>query len=136
MRESHRSSSAALACALSLLGCSRAEPASAGPPIFGGKGAQIAEPAEKPLPAEATPHESGPCAAGSPKSDVALLDDFEDGDHKLFKAFEREGWWFGASDKTEGSTIYPTGDLKAEVLPERRVRERMGGGVSAPTERG
>ncbi len=125
MRESPLPSSAAVACALSLLACSRAEPAPAGPAIFGGQGAKIAEPSEKPLPQETGPAESGPCAAGSPKSDFALLDDFEDGDHKIFKAFEREGWWFGASDDTEGSTLYPTGDLKADLLPDATKENRF-----------
>lgn len=91
MRETSRPR--ALLVALCLFACSRAEPAPAGPPIFGGQGAKIAEPAEKPLPAESRAPESGPCAAGAPRSDVALIDDFEDGDHKIFKAFEREGWW-------------------------------------------
>lgn len=100
-------------------GCGKAE-GSSGPPVFGGLGASVATPAELPLPPEneGAQTEAGPCAAGSPPSDATLLDDFEDGDGKLFKAFHREGWWYTASDKTEGSTALPEGNFVAERLPE------------------
>jgi hypothetical protein len=84
------------------------------PPVFGGEGAVIAGPAkETPLKPESASSEASstssadPCAMPSPKADFALLDDFEDGDAKLFKAYQREGWWFSATDNTEGSQISP-----------------------------
>lgn len=90
------------------------------PPIFGGQGATIATPQEAPLPAEsaavATP--KGPCATPATPTDVALLDDFEDGDSHLFKAFERDGWWFSAGDATEGAKLYPpSGNFGPDRLP-------------------
>lgn len=92
--------------------------------MFGGEGAVIAGPAkETPLsPQPATGSSSAvasadPCAEPSPKADVALLDDFEDGDAKLFKAYQREGWWFASSDNTEGSRISPM-KFAPEKLPE------------------
>jgi hypothetical protein len=47
---------------------------------------------------------------------VALIDDFEDDDAKIFKAFQREGWWFAAADATEGAKLYPEG---GKFSPER-----------------
>jgi hypothetical protein len=90
--------------------------------VFGGEGAVVAGPAkETPLSPEkntATEAPSAdPCAQPSPKAEIALLDDFEDGDNKLFKAFQREGWWFSASDNTEGSSVSPLKFL-AEKLPD------------------
>jgi len=88
------------------------------PGLFGGKGAKIGGLDEKPLPQGAgDPSALGPCGKVSPASDAALIDDFEDGDGHLFKAFERDGYWYSASDKTEGSTISPTGTFAAEQLP-------------------
>lgn len=91
---------------------------SAEPAVFGGKGAQVAGLDEKPLPAGAgSPDALGPCGKSAPPSDAALVDDFEDGDDHIFKGFEREGYWFAASDKTEGSTISPSSPFAAELLP-------------------
>jgi hypothetical protein len=106
-------------CALAWVGCSSGN--AAPPPVFGGEGAVIAGPAKEtplaPASSSAEAPSTDPCAAPSPKGDIALLDDFEDGDGKLFKAFEREGWWFAASDNTEGSRISPL-KFAAEKLPE------------------
>ncbi|HVJ20145.1 MAG TPA: hypothetical protein VM686_32245 [Polyangiaceae bacterium] len=88
------------------------------PAVFGGEGATIASPDERPLPADGknAQADAGPCGAKAPAGDVKLLDDFEDGDAKLFKTFQREGWWYAASDNTEGSTISPQGQFVAELL--------------------
>ncbi len=101
---------------LLVAGCAAQDPKPAAPAVFGGKGATIASPDEKPLPAADAIAVTGPCAKKSPASDMRLIEDFEDGDAKLFKAFEREGWWFTASDNTEGSTVQPRDGFKAEAL--------------------
>ncbi len=86
--------------------------------VFGGKGAQVNSLDEKPLPAGAgEPNTLGPCAKNGPPSDAQLIDDFEDGNDRIFKGFERDGFWFAASDKTEGSTVTPTAPFAAELLP-------------------
>jgi len=99
-----------------LTSCTPEKPAP--PPVFGGQGAVIGATKEMPLPGEegGTKTAGGPCANAAPPSDVALVDDFEDGDHKIFKAFQREGWWFVASDNTEGSKMSPSG---ANFAPEK-----------------
>ncbi len=104
------------ACSLST-GCMG--PSQPAPPVFGGQGAVVTQPKEMPLPPEGDKPKAqgGPCAAPSPPGDVTLLDDFEDGDNKPFKAFQREGWWFSASDNTEGSKISPSGSFAPDKLP-------------------
>jgi hypothetical protein len=90
------------------------------PPVFGGQGATVGAPKELPLPADTASQKraGGPCAEASPPSDVALLDDFEDGDQAAFKGFQREGWWFAAADSTEGAKLYPErGSFRPERLP-------------------
>jgi hypothetical protein len=100
-----------------LVACSRPEQATRGS-VFAGQGAAIAAPKETPLAAQAAPTLPGPCAAGTPPSDVALIDDFEDDDAKPFKGFQREGWWFAASDPTEGAKLSPpNGKFEPERLP-------------------
>ena len=87
-------------------------------PIFGGQGATVAK--ETPLPEASSGDKprTGPCAAPSPPSDVALLDDFEDGDPHLFKGFERDGWWWVATDATEGAKVFPEpGKFAPDRLP-------------------
>lgn len=94
-----------------LAGCSNGVPSTttSPPPIFGGQGAVIATPQETPLLADSgvASAPTGPCTPAPKPTDVALLDDFEDGDGHLFKAFERDGWWFAAGDPTDGAKIYP-----------------------------
>ena len=88
------------------------------PPVFGGQGAVVTN--EQPLPAEpATPARyTGACKGPAPASDTVLLDDFEDGDNKPFKGFEREGWWWAATDTTPNAKIMPGKDaFAAERLP-------------------
>jgi hypothetical protein len=103
--------------------CSCAPPArtnNSAPPVFGGQGAIVGAPREMPLPADTAADKAaaGPCAAPSPASDMALIDDFEDGDQAAFKAFQREGWWFAAGDSTEGATMAPPrGMFRPEKLP-------------------
>ncbi|HEY2409316.1 MAG TPA: hypothetical protein VGI10_25095 [Polyangiaceae bacterium] len=99
---------------LLLMACSRPEPVNRGS-VFAGQGATVATPKEVPLTADA-PALSGPCAAGTPASDVALVDDFEDNDAKPFKAFQREGWWFTAADPTEGGKLSPA---NGQFMPAR-----------------
>lgn len=105
---------AGLALLLGLpVACMQQDPQS--PKVFGGEGAKLDE---KPLPAGAgDPAALGPCGKAGPPSQTALIDDFEDGNDRLFKGFERDGFWFGASDKTEGSTISPTGTFVPELVP-------------------
>jgi hypothetical protein len=92
--------------------------AAEGPAVFGGKGAKVATLDEKPLPAGAgQPDALGPCGKNGPVSDVQLIDDFEDGNDRIFKGFGRDGFWFAASDKTEGSSITPFAPFAAELLP-------------------
>jgi hypothetical protein len=103
------------------------------PALFGGKGAKVGALDEKPLPDDAgRPDALGPCGKLSPASDATLLDDFEDGDGHMFKAFERDGYWFSASDKTAGSTISPEG-FAAEQLPaaEATKENRYGAHLAA-----
>jgi hypothetical protein len=109
------------AFALSIASCTTKDQPSA-PPVFGGQGAVVAAPKEMPLPpAEPTADPAGPCSAVA-ASDVALLDDFEDGDSKLFKGFQREGWWFVATDNTEGSKVRPpAGKFEPERLPKDKA---------------
>jgi hypothetical protein len=47
-----------------------------------------------------------------------LIDDFEDGDNKIFKGFAREGWLYVATDDTAGKASPPRGDLRPVRLPE------------------
>lgn len=62
---------------------------------------------------------TGPCAKAPPPGQDAMLDDFEDGNHQLFKTYHREGWWFTADDGTEGAKVFPEkGEFKATPLPE------------------
>jgi hypothetical protein len=89
-----------------------------GPQVFGGKGARVTGLDEKPLPAGAGELQAlGPCGKNGPVSDAQLVDDFEDGNDRIFKGFQRDGFWFAASDKTEGSIITPTAPFAAELLP-------------------
>ena len=109
------------AFALSIASCTTKDQPSA-PPVFGGQGAVVAAPKEMPLPpAEPTSETTGPCSDVA-ASDVSLLDDFEDGDNKLFKGFQREGWWFVATDSTEGSKVRPpAGKFAPERLPKDKA---------------
>ena len=99
-----------LAASCAALGLSAAcmQPDPQSPKVFGGQGAASLD--EKPLPAGAgDPAALGPCGKSGPASSAALLDDFEDGDGRLFKAFERDGFWFGAGDKTAAFRNFPSG---------------------------
>ena len=88
----------------------------AAPPVFGGQGAQVTReqvltPADK-----AGASATGPCATPRAPGDTALFDDFEDADSKIFKGFQREGWWYAAADATPGATLRPA---SGSFLPER-----------------
>jgi hypothetical protein len=103
---------AGLLVGLLLAGCQQADRE---PSVFGGQGAKLDE---KPLPDGAgKPEALGPCGKVGPVSDAQVIDDFEDGNDRIFKGFERDGFWFSASDKTEGSTITPHAPFAAELLP-------------------
>lgn len=87
------------------------------PPVFGGEGAQVVSPNELPLAEGQGEVANGPCAKAAPAGDNPTLDDFEDGDNHLFNAFERDGWWFTATDDTPG-TVEPRPDqFKPVLLP-------------------
>jgi hypothetical protein len=108
---------APLALSLSLAACASSR-APAEPAVFGGEGAALKIRGETPLPTG--PDASGPVAACGrvvPPSDVGLLDDFEDGDDRVFKGFQREGWWFSAADETGGTILPEKGKFKPEALP-------------------
>ncbi|MFZ5893953.1 MAG: hypothetical protein ACOY0T_23020 [Myxococcota bacterium] len=73
----------------------------------------------------------GPCDGPAAASEDARLDDFEDGDHRLFGGFEREGWWFTATDHTQGATVFPPDGkfepvkLGAEGTPENQYAAHL-----------
>ena len=122
----------ALALVVTAVACG-GEKQSSSAPVFGGEGAVIASPDEKPLPQEEAQADSGPCGKHAPPGDVKLLEDFEDGDAKLFKAFQREGWWHSATDNTQGSSIHPSGAFAAELLaaPESTKENRYAAHLKA-----
>lgn len=100
-----------------------AKPVAKKPPVFGGKGAEIeASQGEIPLDetnAQAQAVDEGPCAKPAPPGDRVEVDDFEDADNKIFKVFEREGWWYTATDGTDGEQVFPEKGTFAPVpLPE------------------
>jgi hypothetical protein len=104
--------------ACSIVGCV-ASSGESSPPVFGGEGANLKIRGEAPLPeAPKGVAPTGPCAGRVvPAGDVALLDDFEDHDTKVFKAFQREGWWYVAADETQGTVHPPRGTFSADPLP-------------------
>ena len=76
---------------------------------------------------------------GRLQSDTALFDDFEDGDNKPFKGFEREGWWWAATDTTADAKLLPEkGTLRPndyqpprlETTPRRALRRRGAKGAA------
>lgn len=102
--------------ALTVAGCQ--QQGADDPSVFGGQGAKVGGLDEKPLPAGAgDPGTLGPCGKVGPVSDAQIIDDFEDGNDRIFKGYQRDGFWFAAGDKTEGSTITPTAPFAAELLP-------------------
>lgn len=109
--------------AFAAIGAACTQSAAEKPPVFGGKGAEI-EPSKGEIPlsentAEADAMDQGPCANPAPPGDRIELDDFEDADNKIFKVFEREGWWYTATDGTEGEQVFPEKGTFAPVpLPE------------------
>jgi len=83
--------------------------------MFGGIGADVAA-------LSSAPERS--CDNPRPAGQDPFVDDFEDGDHRAFKVFAREGWWWAASDGTPGSTIAPDPArfrpaLRDDVVPRR-----------------
>jgi hypothetical protein len=95
-----------LGAAALLLHCGSGET----PPVFGGQGAGVRGPNEIPLQKGEGEVASGPCAKPAPADSRTVLEDFEDGDNHLFKVFERDGWWFTATDDT-GGMVQPPPDL-------------------------
>ncbi len=86
------------------------------PAVFGGEGASF-ETKQTPLTEAPEEQPSGPCAKPAPASETVLIEDFEDTNNQLFKAFEREGWWYVAVDETQGTVFPEVGDFKATALP-------------------
>lgn len=102
--------------ALSALGCAPSHPSG---PVFGGQGA-IVDPGPRAAQVEARAP-AGPCD-GVPASTDAHFEDFEDGDNRLFGAFEREGYWYTATDHTPGGTVFPPdGKFETTALPEKEA---------------
>jgi hypothetical protein len=100
-----------------LTGCASTS-ASQEPAVFGGEGASLKIRGETPLPTG--PDAEGPvgaCGRAVPPSDVALFDDFEDDDGRIFKGYQREGWWFATSDESGGKLAPEQGKFKPEALP-------------------
>jgi hypothetical protein len=109
---------APLALSLSLVAACASSRAPAEPAVFGGEGASLKIRGETPLPAG--PDAQGPVAACGrvvPPSDVGLLDDFEDNDDRVFKGFQREGWWYSAADDSGGTILPEKGKFRPEALP-------------------
>lgn len=93
-------------------------PAQPATPVFGGKGGSI-DPGPAAGSVEASAAPADPCAAPSPASEDARVEDFEDGDNRLFGGFEREGYWYSATDHTPDSTVFPPeGTFQASKLPD------------------
>ncbi len=122
-----------LRCLPSLGGLALGGLAACGPnqqsaPVFGGRGA-VVDPGASAAQAEAKPAK-GPCDS-VPASEDARLDDFEDGDHRLFGGFEREGWWFTATDHTPGAQVFPAEgkfepvSLASEGTPENQFAAHL-----------
>jgi hypothetical protein len=104
----------ALLVAVFFLGCCSKEPH---PATFGGQGATV-DPGPAAGKVDATGASADPCAAPSPTSEDARVEDFEDADNRLFGGFEREGYWYSASDHTPESSIFPPdGSFKTSELP-------------------
>jgi len=85
-------------------------------PVFGGE-AHAAD--ARPLPSNM--NESilnGPCSPAAPAGETLLIDDFEDGDNRPFKEFQREGYWYSASDTTPGEMSPKPNTFAAEPLPD------------------
>jgi hypothetical protein len=99
--------------------------ASGEPAVFGGEGAQISTPKQTPLSEAPAEPDSSPCAAGAPAATHALIDDFEDGDNKIFKAFQREGWLYVAADDTPGQVFPPRGELNPTRLADASTPEQQ-----------
>jgi len=92
-------------------------PAGQSAPAFGGKGA-ILDPGPAAGAVEAKDAPTDPCASPAPASEDPRLDDFEDGDNRLFGGFEREGYWYSASDHSPESSVFPAeGKFEPSRLP-------------------
>lgn len=105
--------------------CAPAAPIAEDPTVFGGQGAALTTPKQIPLSAAPAEPDNDPCTAGAPPADHALLDDFEDGDNKVFKAFHREGWLYVATDDSPGQVFPPKGDMRPERLPDASVPDQQ-----------
>lgn len=106
--------SGVLVCAASTLVACEPKPQAAPGAVFGGQGV---EPGAKPLPANM--NESalrGPCSPAAPPGEALLIDDFEDGDNRPFKEFQREGYWYAAADTTNGEISPKPNAFAAELL--------------------
>ena len=102
----------------SALGVACGAPAQPAAPVFAGRGATL-DPGPAAGTVEAGALSSDPCAAPSPLSDEAHVEDFEDGDNRLFGGFEREGYWYSATDHTPSSSVFPPeGTFQASKLPD------------------
>jgi hypothetical protein len=99
------------------------------PTVFGGAGA-VVDPGPAAGAVESKPS-NGPCSDPAPASEHPLLEDFEDGDHRLFGAFQREGYWFGSSDDTEGGSMFPPqaqfapAKLESDATPDNRFAAHL-----------
>lgn len=85
-------------------------------PVFGGQGAAVQASALPSGVDESVLH--GPCSPAAPAGKVALIDDFEDVDNRPFKEFQREGYWYAASDPTEGSLLPKPQNFLPELVPD------------------
>ncbi len=95
--------------------CAPKPPASQGA-VFGGESDGSAA---QPLPSGVNETVlRGPCSPAAPPGETALIDDFEDGDNRPFKEFQREGYWYSAADTTPGEISPKPNTFTAEQLPE------------------
>ncbi len=105
------------ATAVGLVGACGA-PAEPSAPTFGGQGAVI-DPGAAAGRVEASSAPADPCAEPAPESEDVRVEDFEDGDNRLFGGFEREGYWYSATDHTPGATVFPpAGTFQPSKLAE------------------
>lgn len=92
------------------------KPAASPGPVFGG---QTTHASAQPLPSNVNDSVlRGPCSPAAPPGETVLIDDFEDGDNRPFKEFQREGYWYSAADTTPGEMSPKPNTFAAEALAE------------------
>jgi hypothetical protein len=113
---SSRAVSLFAACAACYAAGCQPAPQTSPPPVFGGQGANVQQ--AHPLPSGVNDSVlRGPCSPAAHPGTTLLIDDFEDGDNRPFKEFQREGYWFAAADSTPGQMSPKPNAFAPELLP-------------------